>query len=127
VAEERAGRFDDHDDKGLRQEEHRAEENAALRATMNFIDRRITEMEIRNKEDHELLLHKIELHNSFAPTLAEVKTYCEELKGAKIRDRVKGLEVYLTIGIAIITGCFIVFGFIVNHLSEMIIKKLAGG
>ena len=126
MAEDRAGRWDDQDD-GMKAEEHRTEENAALRATMNFIDRRITEMEARNKEEHERIIRKVELHNGFAPKMAELDGYCQELRSAKIRDRVKGLEVYLTIGIAIITGCFVVFGFIINHLSEMIIKKLAGG
>lgn len=107
--------------------EHRIEENAALRAMINFIDRRITEMEERFKEANNAIIHKIEIHNGFAPKLAELNTYCNELKESNIRDRVKGLEVYLTVGIAIITGCFVVFGFILNHLSGMIIKKLAGG
>ena len=126
MVEDRAERWDDHED-GMKVEGRRMEENAALRATMNFIDRRITEMEARNKEEHERIIRKVELHNGFAPKMAEHEEYITEMKSAKIRDRVKGLEVYLTIGIAIITGCFVVFGFIINHLSEMIIKKLAGG
>ena len=126
MVEDRAGRWDDHED-GMKAEEHRTEENAALRATMNFIDRRITEMEGRNKEAHDSIIRKIEIHNGFAPKLAELDEYCSEMKNSNIRQRVKGLEVYLTVGIAIITGCFVIIGFIINHLSGEIIKKLAGG
>ena len=126
MVEDRAGRGDDHED-GMKAEEHRTEENAALRATMNFIDRRITEMEGRNKEAHDSIIRKIEIHNGFAPKLAELDEYCSEMKNSNIRQRVKGLEVYLTVGIAIITGCFVIIGFIINHLSGEIIKKLAGG
>ena len=126
MVEDRAERWDDHED-GMKAEEHRTEENAALRATMNFIDRRITEMEGRNKEAHDSIIRKIEIHNGFAPKLAELDEYCSEMKNSNIRQRVKGLEVYLTVGIAIITGCFVIIGFIINHLSGEIIKKLAGG
>ena len=109
---------DKHDD--------RLEQNAVFRATIDFIDKRITTSEIRNKDEHDAIIKKVEIHNGFAGKLENLTLYCNDLKNAKIRERITKLEVYLVIGVALATCGFGVLGLVLKHYITLILSKLAG-
>ncbi len=104
----------------------RLEQNAVLRTTLDFFDKRFTESEKRNDEAHEKIITKIEIHNGFAGKLENVMLYCNELRNAKIRERITKLEVYLVIGISLVTCGFGVLGLVLKHYITLILSKLAG-
>jgi hypothetical protein len=107
--------------------EHRHIENAELRATIQFIDKRMTSMEERNTADHDEIKEKIEAHNGWAGKISELNEYCTEMKKANLRSRVVRLETYLGVGIALVVFGFGIIGWIIQHYLSIIARKIIGG
>lgn len=96
-------------------------------ALIAVLDERFNTLRDTNQREHETILRKIEVHNGFAVKLSEIVEYCDEIKSAKLRERVKALEVYLAVGIAIVLGGSALFGFFIQHTLGLLAKKLEGG
>ena len=104
--------------------EERRQDYSALLAVL---DEQFKTLQESNQRDHEAIMHKIEIHNGFGAKLAEINEYCQEMRAAKLRERVKGLEVYITVGIGLVIFGFGLFGWFIQHTLSILTRKLAGG
>ena len=96
-------------------------------AILAVLDEQFKNLREANQREHETILRKIEIHNGFGVKLAELTEYCEEMRMARLRERVKGIEVYLKVGIALVVFSFGLFGWFIQHTLTILAKKLAGG
>lgn len=115
-------------------EDSRLVENADLRLVIDFIKQQLAQTNSkiddgnrRNDSDHENIMRRLESHNNYQGRLATIEEICEELKAANLRQRVKGLEIYVITGITLIGVTFGIFGYFMHQMFQLLVKKVSGG